>query len=126
MCGYGGSYQFLEMLRLVNNSRTRGQLLRLYSTQYKVEHDQDLKEFSLGDGKEKAFLQYQTLPSNIIELEHTVVPESFQGKGIGKLLAEAALEYAIDKKLTVKVTCGFVQKYLEKNPKPEFKNVLTH
>ncbi|GIY71087.1 hypothetical protein CEXT_346421 [Caerostris extrusa] len=74
----------------------------------------------------KAFLQYRTLPSNIIELEHTVVPESFQGKGIGKLLAEAALEYAIDKKLTVKVTCGFIQNYLEKNPKPEFKNVLTH
>ncbi|GIY20967.1 hypothetical protein CDAR_25021 [Caerostris darwini] len=76
-----------------------------------------------GDG-EKAFLQYRTLSSNIIELEHTVVPETFQGKGIGKLLAEAALEYAIDKKLTVKITCRFVQKYMEKNPKPEFKNVL--
>ncbi|GIY73214.1 hypothetical protein CEXT_667201, partial [Caerostris extrusa] len=69
----------------------------------------------------KAFLQCRTLSLNIIELEHTVVPESFQGKGIGKLLAEAALEYAIDKK-----NFRFVQKYLEKNPKPEFKNVLAH
>ncbi|CAL1275587.1 unnamed protein product [Larinioides sclopetarius] len=101
-------------------------LLRLYSTQYKVEHDQNLKEFSLGNGKEKAVLQYQNLSPSKIELEHTIVPESLQGKGLGKLLAEAALEYALDKKLTVKVTCGFVQKYIEKNPKPEFKIILDH
>ncbi|GFQ70153.1 natd1 [Trichonephila clavata] len=74
--------------------------------------------------KEKAVLQYKHLTPSLIELEHTIVPESLQGKGLGKLLAEAAFEYAIDRKFTVKVTCGFVEKYVEKNPKPEFKSVL--
>ncbi|KAF8789264.1 protein NATD1-like isoform X2 [Argiope bruennichi] len=112
------------MLR--NLRKLEGPLLRMYSTQYKVEHDQNLKEFSLGTGTEKAVLQYRVLSPSKIELEHTIVPESLQGKGLGKLLAEAALEYALDKKLTVKVTCVFVQKYIEKNPKPEFNAVLDH
>ncbi|PRD32676.1 UNVERIFIED_CONTAM: natd1 [Trichonephila clavipes] len=115
-------YGVKTMFRIAR--KTEGQLLRLYSSQYKVLHNAELKEFSLDGEKEKAVLQYKQLTPSLIELEHTIVPESLQGKGLGKLLAEAAFEYAIDRKFTVKVTCGFVQKYLEKNPKPEFKSVL--
>ncbi|GFT26117.1 hypothetical protein NPIL_61031 [Nephila pilipes] len=115
-------YRSQTMFRILRN--TERQLLRLYSTQYKVLHDAELKEFSLSNGKEKAVLQYKQLTPSSIELEHTIVPENLQGKGLGKLLAEAALEYALDRQLKVKVSCEFVQKYLEKNPKSEFKSIL--
>ncbi|XP_035219042.1 protein NATD1-like [Stegodyphus dumicola] len=111
------------MLKLVRSYSSS--LSRMFSsTEIQVIHNQKLKEFSLGSSKDKAVLQYKEISPSIIELEHTIVPESLQGQGIGKLLAEAALEYAIDMKLKVKVSCGFVKTYLEKYPKPEFKAVL--
>ncbi|KAG8181331.1 hypothetical protein JTE90_017500 [Oedothorax gibbosus] len=110
------------MLKLVR--RSQGQLYRFFSSHLEVKHDLKLKEFSLGDGTEKAVLQYKDLSPSSIELKHTIVPESLQGKGLGKLLADAAFEYALDRSLKVKVSCGFVQKYLEKHPKSEFKDIL--
>lgn len=111
---------------LKNVNRTFFDLYKCYSTSvhFQVLHNKKLKEFSLGEGSEKAVLQYQEVSPSIILLEHTIVPKSLQGKGFGKLLAEAAFEYAIDKNLQVKVSCDFVQKYLQKNPKPEFQSIL--
>ena len=40
---------------------------------------------------EKAVLQYQEISPSVILIEHTIVPESLQGKGFGKLLAEVIL-----------------------------------
>ncbi|KFM59211.1 Protein GTLF3B, partial [Stegodyphus mimosarum] len=111
------------MLKLVRSYSSS--LSRMFSSaEIQVIHNQKLKEFSLGNSKDKAVLQYKEISPSVIELEHTIVPESLQGQGIGKLLAEAALEYAIDMKLKVKVSCDFVKTYLEKYPKPEFKAVL--
>lgn len=114
------------MLKLIFNKQILPlNVARMYSFEYQVKHDYKLKEFSLGAGEDKAVLQYKQLEPTCIELEHTIVPQSLQGKGIGKLLAEAAFEYALDKNLKVKVTCGFVQTYLQRNPKTEFKSILT-
>nr|XP_015906040.1 protein NATD1 isoform X2 [Parasteatoda tepidariorum] len=115
-----------KMLRIVTRKKISTLIMaRYYGTQYQVQHDRKMKEFSLGEGSEKAVLQYNELKPSLIELEHTIVPESLQGKGLGKLLADAAFEYAIDKNLKVKVTCEFIQKYLEKYPRSEFNKILS-
>ena len=37
---------------------------------------------------EKAYLQYEREPDNVLDLQHTVVPEAFRGKGVAKILAK--------------------------------------
>lgn len=37
---------------------------------------------------EKAYLQYSQINPNLVDLEHTVVPERHRGHGIGHVLAK--------------------------------------
>ena len=40
---------------------------------------------------EKAYLQYER-GDDLLDLQHTVVPEAFRGKGVAKILAKVCLE----------------------------------
>jgi uncharacterized protein len=51
-----------------------------------------------------------------INLLHTEVPPELGGRGIGGMLAQAALEHAARAHLQVTATCPFVKKYLERHP----------
>ncbi|XP_077994020.1 protein NATD1-like [Glandiceps talaboti] len=87
--------------------------------QYIVGHDKPHKEFYIKlekDSKDKAILQYDYVRKGIVELYHTGVPESYRGRGIGKLLAKAALDHFVAEDMRLKVTCWYVQKYIDDNP----------
>jgi uncharacterized protein len=60
------------------------------------------------------FLRYAKAPGEI-ELIHTEVPPELGGRGLGGVLAKAALEYAQAAGLKVIPSCPFVKKYLERN-----------
>jgi uncharacterized protein len=70
-------------------------------------------EVTLGD--ETAFAEY-VLHNGAMVLPHTVVPDAFAGKGVGSLLAKAALGYARDHGLKVKPSCPFMAGYIVKHP----------
>lgn len=70
-------------------------------------------EAKLGD--EVAFTQYR-LQDGVLHLPHTVVPEAFAGRGVGGLLAKAALGYAREHGLQVAPTCSFISAYITKHP----------
>lgn len=57
-----------------------------------------------------------------ITLIHTDVPPSFQGKGVGKILAKHAFDHAKDNKLDVTCQCHFLAKYYSTN-QDKYKNV---
>lgn len=86
-----------------------------------VQHDTKNNEFYLKKGNEKASLKYKMLSPTVMELEHTVVPEAFRGLGIGRILAEAALQYIIKEDLQMKITCEYVQGFVKKYPNNEYK-----
>lgn len=69
-------------------------------------------------GNEKAFLEYRWNNGDLA-LMHTVVPESFEGKGIAGLLAKTALESAKREGLKILVYCPFVQSYIKRHPEYE-------
>lgn len=50
-----------------------------------------------------------------IELIHTEVPPELGGRGLGAVLAKAALDYAEQSDLKVIPFCPFVKKYLERH-----------
>ena len=85
--------------------------------------------FEVTLGAETAFAEY-VLHNGAMVLPHTVVPEAFAGKGVGSMLAQAALGYARDHGLKVKPSCPFIAGYIKKHPEwqdlvhPDFRERL--
>jgi predicted GNAT family acetyltransferase len=70
---------------------------------------------------EIAFAEYRLIDHGII-LPHTVVPEAFEGKGVGSALAKTALGYAREHGLKVIPLCTFMAGYISKHP--EWRDVV--
>jgi predicted GNAT family acetyltransferase len=81
-----------------------------------VQHDSLGSRFfvSLPDGE--AQLLYGMLSDDILELQHTEVPASAKGHGMGDALVRAALAYAREQNLRVIATCPYVQAWLRRHP----------
>ena len=77
--------------------------------------NEQTRRFEVNLGGETAFAEYRLVDHGII-LPHTVVPESFEGKGVGSALAKAALGYAREQGLKVIPLCPFMAGYITKHP----------
>src|SRR5512133_107051 len=60
-----------------------------------------------------AYVQYD-LFENVMDITHTIVPGSLEGRGIGGILVKHALDYAREKGYKVKPTCWFADKFIKK------------
>ncbi len=82
---------------------------------------------SFPDTSEKAFLRYRVEGARMY-LEATYTPPQHRGKGIGKLLVEAALKYAEENSLKIVPICSYAIYYFVKHPEkksllaPEYQN----
>lgn len=54
---------------------------------FTVEQDARKREFFIKIGNERAILQYNKI-GDVMHLEHTEVPDTLSGRGIGKILAK--------------------------------------
>jgi predicted GNAT family acetyltransferase len=75
----------------------------------------DAKRFEVNLDGQTAFAEYSLVDHGII-LPHTVVPEAFEGRGVGSALAKAALGYAREHDLKVIPLCTFMAGYITKHP----------
>ena len=80
-----------------------------------VANNTEKRQFQVELDGETAFAEYRLVDHGII-LPHTVVPEAFEGRGVGSALAKAALGYARDHALKVIPTCPFIAGYIRKHP----------
>lgn len=62
-----------------------------------------------------AFAAYK-LGEAAITFTHTIVPEAYEGRGVGRKLAIHALDYAQDNNLKVIPLCPFISAYIRKHP----------
>lgn len=62
-----------------------------------------------------AYIDYRW-SGEILMLLYIFVPVSFRGKGISSVLLEHALNYAIEKKVKIKVFCPYIAKYIRMHP----------
>ncbi|XP_054614487.1 protein NATD1-like [Dunckerocampus dactyliophorus] len=95
----------------------------------KVEHDRQNRRFTVsprsGTGaKETATLLYKFTAPNQVELLSTFVPESFRGQGVAALLSKAAFDFLLEEKLKARVSCWYIKKYIEANPRQDYKDVV--
>ncbi len=83
----------------------------------KIEHEsrEDNGRFYIKENNENlAEIIYSKPDTNILLITHTEVDPSMEGKGIGKQLVAAAVEYARKNSFTIKATCPFAKKILER------------
>ena len=70
-----------------------------------------------------AYLEY-SLAGNILELNHTEVPDQLRHLGLAASLAETALDWAREHDLKVDIICPTVQQYIAKHP--EYSDLVVH
>ena len=71
--------------------------------QFEVELDGDI-----------AFAQFRRLPEGVL-FPHTVVPEAFEGRGVGSALVRAGLDWARAEGLKVLPACAFFAAYMTRH-----------
>ena len=77
--------------------------------------EQDNKFFTKVEDRE-CHLCYEILPDGVIKFTSTYVPHSIRTKGIAWELAEFAFEYARKNNLKVIPRCGYIRRFVNKNP----------
>ena len=81
-----------------------------------VEHDQEHSRFVVRLPHGEAELLYAPFGDDVLDLQHTEVPPSGQGKGVADALIRAALAYARQQDMRVMATCPYVQAWLRRHP----------
>lgn len=84
--------------------------------EYEVMHNEKERRFEMTDHGDLALVEYQLLGDGIMNIYHTEVPESIEGKGVGSAMMKEALEFARRNHYRVVPTCAFAQSYLQKHP----------
>ena len=80
-----------------------------------ITHNEAAKRFETTLDGRTAFLEYHR-GRDFVTLIHTEVPEELGGRGIGRKLAQAALEFARAENLKVVPSCPFVAAYIRRHP----------
>ena len=62
-----------------------------------------------------AFIEFEKLEPNVLDLVHTEVPEELAGKGVGSKLVAGALNYIKHNGLKLVPSCSFVKSYIAKH-----------
>ena len=75
-------------------------------------------EFVAFEGEERVgYISYEWVDNNCFAILHTVVSSEHKGKGIAKILLDAAADYARKHNKKIKDVCSFVTVQFERNDK---------
>ncbi len=80
-----------------------------------IEHNEGESRFETTVGGQHAVAAYARDGDEIV-FTHTLVPQPYEGRGIGNALARAGLDFALSEKLTVVPQCEFIAAYVESHP----------
>ncbi|XP_018517056.1 protein NATD1 [Lates calcarifer] len=94
-----------------------------------VEHDRQNQRFTVTPGSgagthECAVLSYKFTGEKEVDLMSTYVPETFRGQGVAALLSQAAMDFLVEENLKARVSCWYIQKYIEEHPLQHFKDLV--
>lgn len=78
-------------------------------------NDRKARFFLEEDGKRMATLEYVFAGDDKFIIEHTEVDAELEGKGVGKLLVQAAVELAREKNLKIIPLCPYAHAQFKKN-----------
>lgn len=99
------------------------------SSNFTVKHEREKQRFTIKlehDTSEQAVLYYEYTGNKKVNLLSTVVPTEFRGKGVGKRLAEAAMDFVVEENLKADLSCWYIKQYVEENPLPNYKDHISN
>jgi uncharacterized protein len=85
-------------------------------TDIDVQHRENAKRFSARTPSGIAYISYAEPDERTIDLQHTMVPETDRGQGVGSALVRTAITHARRQGKRVIPTCPFVKQWLERHP----------
>lgn len=62
-----------------------------------------------------AYLEYERRDDDVLDLQHTIVPQPLEGQGIASELVRSALDYARSNGVRVVPTCSYVRSWLSRH-----------
>lgn len=77
---------------------------------------------ALENGTAVGELSFKLRENGVQVISHTLTFEGHEGKGVGKLLVQAAIDYARQNGLKILPLCSFARVYMER--KPELHDLL--
>jgi len=87
-----------------------------------VHHSDDEYYELLVDGQQAGLLVYHVIGSHL-SITHTVIEQTYRGRGLSWALVGHALDDIRTKSVTVSNYCGVVRRFVEKNP--EYRDLLS-
>ncbi|XP_072224723.1 protein NATD1-like [Leuresthes tenuis] len=92
-----------------------------------VEHDRHNRRFTVTPGSgagasECAVLHYRFTGEKEVDLLSTFVPETFRGQGVAALLSQAAMDFLVEENLKARVSCWYINKYIDEHPGQPYKD----
>ncbi|AKK11799.1 GNAT family N-acetyltransferase [Corynebacterium uterequi] len=80
-----------------------------------VFHDEPHSRYVIAvDGVEAGFAAYQAV-DGIVDFDHTVIAESFRGRGLSTQLIAEALDDVRERGGVIRPSCSAVRRFVEKN-----------
>ncbi|KAL8573324.1 hypothetical protein ACOMHN_032786 [Nucella lapillus] len=110
-----------------NSSSSSGVPTPTQDAELKVLHDSEQQKFfiPLGENTDvEAVIQYAPTSKGSVDLWHTGVPPEFRGKGVAKLLAQAALDHFSSQKTRMLLSCTYLQRHAKLFPQPEHEKYI--
>jgi hypothetical protein len=80
-----------------------------------IDHNLQEQTFYAQVEGEEAELAYSLPEEGIIDFQHTYVPESLRGQGVGEQLVEAGFAYAKENGMKILATCRFVAAFVKRH-----------
>lgn len=68
------------------------------------------------DGQDAGYVSYADRGNGVLDLQHTVVADSFEGQGVGGALVRGVLDDVRSRGGRIIPTCPFVASYLQRHP----------
>lgn len=83
--------------------------------EYPVVHDEKNRRFEIHLNGATAYVSYTPFDGGV-DYDHTIVPPSLGGRGIGSFLVKYVLDYAKQHDWKIKSSCSFVAVYIDRHP----------
>lgn len=80
-----------------------------------ITHNQAAQRFETTIDGQTGYISYQD-HNNTLTYDHTIVPQSLGGRGVGTALVKRALDFAHEQNKKVIPQCSFVSAYIKKHP----------
>ncbi len=105
------------------NSHKLEFLYKIKNMKVQRQESGDKGSFYIEENDQKSGLMtYRKTGAGEITIDHTEVDDAAQGKGFGREMVAAAVEYARDNNLKIIPVCTFAKKVI--NETPEYQDVL--